>query len=318
MSSFVRCPDCDSKVYPQDEQPGDKLRCEECGRRFTWFEDGEAKDRPARRRHRDGGAAERIRTGIRQIRRRRARTPWYLFPLAGLPLLAPPGVWVAGLISGASFAPLGYIAIALGLILPLVCLVLALLPWSLLGRLIAIGTICFIGCAAGFGLAAYQLARSGGDPDSEWEMVENAWSLQVEMPKGAKQTNENMHIEPRTMVAHKISVTLPRQNLDMALMWADPPYFDAQSDDVVLDIISKELAGRGTMMSTNRTFIEGHRVCNFHVRLSTGSGWELQRFYIARRLGKVRFFRLTVVGPNVQPDCPEAKRFFDSFHPGEF
>src|SRR5262245_23041131 len=102
MSSFVRCPDCGTKVYLQDEQPGDKLCCEECGRRFTWVADEDAKDRAERQRPRDRDAADRIQTGMRRIRRKRPRTPWYLFPIACLPLLVPPTVGAAGLISGAS------------------------------------------------------------------------------------------------------------------------------------------------------------------------------------------------------------------------
>lgn len=318
MSSFVRCPDCGTKVYLQDEEPGDRLHCDECGRRFTWLAGDDAADRSERRRDRGRTAADRIETGMRHIRRKRPYTPAYLFALAGLPLLVPPTIWAAGLVSGVSFAPLGYIGLAIGVFFAVACLAVALIPWSTLGRLIAVSAICFVGCAGGLGLSTFQLVALRADSDDEWEPVENKWGFEAEMPKGRTETLETQQLKTKSFPLHKVVVNISRPNLEIALAWGDPPYFDGAFDDKIFELWQTALSNRGTVQSTHKTFIEAHRVFDFYVQRTDGRGYHLERVYVARRMGKVRLFSLTLIGPTVKPGCPEAKRFFESFHPGEF
>jgi hypothetical protein len=318
MSSFVRCPDCGTKVYFQDEQPGDRLRCDECGRRFTWLADDDAEHRLQRRSDRSRSISDRIETGMRRIRRKRPHTPWYLFPLAGLPLLIPPTIWVAGLISGANFAPLGYIGLAIGLFITAACLVLALLPWSTLGRLITVGALCFAACAGGLGLGFFQLIAMHIQPDDDWEYVENSWGFEVEMPKDRVPGTESNEVRGKRFPLQKLTARLNPKDMVIELKWGDPPYFNGVFDDQIYDKCHSELSARGVLEHAGKSFIEAHRVFDFYLRRTDGRGYELTRIYVARRMGKLRLFTLTLAGPTVNPDCPEAKRFLDSFHPGEF
>ncbi len=83
--------------------------------------------------------------------------------------------------------------------------------------------------------------------------------------------------------------------------------FQAERDAVVQAV-------RGRVVSEKDVTLAGQTGKEYQIAPGDGKGLAVERIYLARHGGGLRFYSVAAAGPGLQADSPDLLKFFDSFH----